>query len=119
MDQREDIAAYIDTLKIGEGLSDQEIKQGYETFKNEKFARRLAEIAGKYGIKTKDLEDFVEGIMQRMIFDGESLSDLLAPQELGWKDRTQKELDLMEDLTPLLHKLAQGREISGLAAYEK
>jgi len=25
----------------------------------------------------------------------------------------------MEDLTPLLHKLAQGREISGLAAYEK
>jgi len=31
MDQREDIAAYIDTLKIGEGLSDQEIKQGYET----------------------------------------------------------------------------------------
>jgi len=43
----------------------------------------LAEIAGKYGIKTKDLEDFVEGIMQRMIFDGESLSDLLAPQELA------------------------------------
>jgi len=25
----------------------------------------------------------------------------------------------MEELTPLLHKLAQGREIAGLAAYEE
>jgi len=25
----------------------------------------------------------------------------------------------MEDLIPLLHKLAQGREISGLGAYEQ
>jgi type I restriction enzyme, R subunit len=53
-----------------------------------------------------------------MIFDGEQLSDLLAPLELGWKVRTQKELALMDDLMPLLKKLAQGREISGLAAYE-
>ena len=54
-----------------------------------------------------------------MIFDGEALSDLLAPLELSWKARTQKELALMEDLTPLLHKLALGKEISGLAAYER
>ena len=56
--------------------------------------------------------------MNRMIFDGEQLSDLLAPLGLGWKERTKKELALMEDLVPLLKKLAQGREISGLAAYE-
>jgi type I restriction enzyme R subunit len=54
-----------------------------------------------------------------MIFDGEQLSDLLAPQGLGWKARTQKELALMEDLIPLLHKLALGRAISGLGAYEQ
>jgi type I restriction enzyme R subunit len=42
----------------------------------------------------------------------------LAPLELSWKSRTQKELELMEDLIPLLKKIAQGREISGLAAYE-
>ena len=53
-----------------------------------------------------------------MIFDGEQLNDLLAPLQLGWKNRTKKELTLMEDLTPLLKKLAQGREISGLKAYE-
>ncbi len=118
MDEREDIAAYIGTLKAGEGLSEQEIRQGYETFKTEKFAGQLAEIAEKHGVETKELQGFIDGIMQRMIFDGEALSDLLAPLELGWKARTQKELDLMEDLTPMLHKLAQGREISGLAAYE-
>lgn len=53
-----------------------------------------------------------------MIFDGEQLSDLLAPLELGWKAHTQKELALMEDLIPILKKLAQGREISELGAYE-
>ena len=54
-----------------------------------------------------------------MIFDGEQLSELLAPLELGWKAHTQKELVLVDDLTPLLHKLAHGREISGLDAYEQ
>ena len=49
---------------------------------------------------------------------GEQLTDLLAPLALNWKARREKELALMADLMPLLHKLAQGREISGLGAYE-
>ena len=40
-------------------------------------------------------------------------------QTLGWKARTQAELALMEDLLPLLTKRAQGRDISGLSAYEQ
>ena len=44
---------------------------------------------------------------------------IAAPLELGWKARTKAELTLMEDLIPLLKKLAQGREISGLGAYEQ
>jgi len=56
--------------------------------------------------------------MSRMIFDGEKLTDLLEPLDLGWKERKDKELALMEDLVPQLRKLAQGREISGLGAYE-
>lgn len=58
-------------------------------------------------------------IVQRLIFDGEALSDLLQPLDLGWKERTGKELELMDDLIPLLYKLTQGKEISGLSAYEK
>ena len=118
MDEREDIAAYINTLKAGEALSEQAIRQGYETFKADKSARQLAEVAARHGLESAALKAFVDGILQRMIFDGEKLSDLLAPLELGWKARTQKELALMADLLPLLQKLAQGRDISGLAAYE-
>lgn len=118
MDDREDIKAYINTLQVGKGLDEKAIRQGYERFKAEKSARELADIATKHGLEAAALQTFVDGIMQRMIFDGEQLSDLLAPLDLGWKARTKKELALMEDLIPLLHKLAQGREISGLRAYE-
>jgi type I restriction enzyme R subunit len=54
-----------------------------------------------------------------MIFDAESLTELMAPLGLGWKARAQRELSLMADLIPLLRKLAQGREISGLEVYEE
>ncbi len=119
MDEREEIAAYINTLQVGEALSEQAIRSGYERFKAEKNARQLAGVASKHGLASEALQTFVVRILQRMIFDGERLSVLLAPLELGWKARTQKELALMDDLIPLLHKLAHGRQISGLAAYEQ
>ncbi len=119
IDEREDIAAYIDTLKAGVVMSEDGIRQGFETFKAGKFRSQLAEAAAKHGLEAAALQAFVDGILQRMIFDGEKLSDLLGSLGLGWKARTQKELALMDDLAPLLHKLAQGREISGLNAYEQ
>jgi type I restriction enzyme R subunit len=70
-------------------------------------------------LPVESLQRFVDGILDRMIFDGEQLSDLMAPLDLGWKARTQKELALMEELHPLLAKRAQGRDISGLSAYEQ
>lgn len=118
LDERDDIAAYIQTLEEGKGMSETEIREGYQTFKAEMFAKQLSQTAQKHGLETEVLKTFVDGIIARMIFDGEQLSDLLAPLELGWKDRTKKELELMENLVPLLKKLAQGHEISGLKAYE-
>ncbi len=119
MNERDDIAAYIATLKAGEGLSETAIRDGYTRFKAEKDAAELAAIAAKHGLATAALQGFVDTILQRMIFDGEQLSDLMAPLELGWKARTQAELALMEDLHPLLTKRAQGLDISGLSAYER
>jgi type I restriction enzyme R subunit len=119
MDERDDIADYIDTLEKGKGLDEKAIRAGFERFKKDKHTRQLATIANKHGLDTVVLQTFVDKILHRMIFDGEQLSNLLAPLELAWKARAQKELALMEDLIPLLHKLAQGREISGLGAYEK
>ncbi len=118
MDEREDIIDYINSLEIGKGLTEKEIREGYQTFKTEKFTKALNAIAEKYGLEAESLTAFVNRILDRMIFDGEDLSDLFAPLDLGWKDRTKKELALMDDLVPLLNKQAQGREIAGLAAYE-
>lgn len=118
MDERDDIVAYINSLPIGQTLDVQQIRDGYLKFKADKSANALIQMAEKHEITPESLQAFVDNIMNRMIFDGELLSDLLAPLELGWKARTKKELALMEDLVPHLHKLAQGREISGLSAYE-
>jgi type I restriction enzyme R subunit len=119
MNERDDIAEYIGTLKAGEGLSETAIREGYTRFKDEKNAKELAAIAARHGLATADLQPFVDGILDRMIFDGEQLSDLLAPLDLGWKARTQAELALMKELHPLLTKRAGGRDISGLSAYEQ
>jgi type I restriction enzyme R subunit len=81
--------------------------------------REIHDLAQKHGLGADLLQAFIDEVLRRCIFDGERLSELLAPLGLGWKARTQKELALMEDLAPLLHKLSKGQEISGLSAYEQ
>lgn len=117
--EREDMVAYIEQLDFSKGLTEQQLRDGFQTFKTEKNAKALAAIAQKHGLEIAALDAFVSGILARMIFDGEKLSDLLAPLELGWKARAQKETALMADLIPYLNKLAGGRDISGLSAYEE
>ena len=118
MEEEEDLTDFINQVDWSVGQTTEELKQNFETFKVEKYDKELAAIANKHGLQTADLKKFVEKIMNRMIFDGEKLTDLLEPLELSWKERRTKELALMEDLVPQLKKSAQGREISGLAAYE-
>jgi type I restriction enzyme R subunit len=118
INERDAIAEYIGTLKAGEGLSETAIRDGYTRFKAEKNAKELADIAARHGLATAALQAFVDGILDRMIFDGEQLSDLMAPLDLGWKARTEAELALMADLHPVLTQRAGGRDISGLSAYE-
>ncbi|HTV46988.1 MAG TPA: type I restriction endonuclease subunit R [Phycisphaerae bacterium] len=119
IDEREIITEYVRSLKAGEGLDENAIRAGYQQFKDEKNAAEVAEKAQKHGLSTESLQAFIDGILGRMIFDGEQLTTLFAPLDLSWRIRTQKELALMADLIPLLKKRAAGREISGLKAYEE
>lgn len=120
IDEREDIMAYIDSLdaKGVNGKTEKEIRDGYELFKTEKFANELMDIADKHHLDIASLKAFVDDIVERKIFDGEKLNDLLAPLGLGWKDRIRKEDELMKDLIPLLKRMVSGQKISGLSAYE-
>ncbi len=117
-DEREEISEYVRSLKEGEGLDEAAIRTGYEQFKIEKQEQEIEILAQVHGLTAHSLSAFVDTILQRMIFDGEQLTDLMEPLDLGWRERHERELALMTDLVPLLNKRAHGRDISGLKAYE-
>jgi type I restriction enzyme R subunit len=119
IDEREAITDYVRTLQAGQGLDQKEIEAGYRRFRDERYAAELAAVAQKHGLATDRLQTFVDAILQRMVFDGEQLTELMEPLGLGWRERRVAELALMDDLVPLLKKRAAGREISGLNAYEQ
>ena len=118
MDEQEDLTEYINSLDWESGQDEKSLRDGYEKFKTDKNEKIVYYISDKYGLKKNDLVAFIENILTRMIFDGEKLTDLMETLDLGWKERREKELALMEDLIPLLKKQTQGRVISGLEAYE-
>jgi type I restriction enzyme R subunit len=118
MDEADDLADYFAHLPTDRGFTETEIRAGFDTFKAAKTAAELAATATRHGVAPEALTTFVAGILRRLIFDSEALGDLLAPLGLGWKTRAAKEKELMTELIPLLKKMAQGREISGLKAYE-
>jgi type I restriction enzyme R subunit len=117
MNERDDIAAYIATLKVGEGLSEASIRDGYTRFKKEKDSAELTAIAAKHQLAPATLQAFVDSTLQRLILDSDALTSLMAPLDLGWKARAQAETALMKELTPLLTRRAGERDISGLRAY--
>ena len=117
LDERAEITDYVHSLKEGEGLDEAAIRADYEQFKAKKQAKEIEGIAQVHGLTTESLSAFVDTILQRMIFDGEQLTDLMEPLDLGWRERRERELALMVDLVPVLNKRAHGRDISGLNAY--
>jgi type I restriction enzyme R subunit len=118
MDDSQLIVDYIDSLGEVKGRSEDEIRAGFERFRAERQTAEIAALAEKHGLPTDRLQAFIDTILQRMVFDGEHLTELMQPLGLNWKARRVAELALMEDLVPLLKKRAGGREVSGLNAYE-
>ncbi|WP_295388734.1 type I restriction endonuclease subunit R [uncultured Thiodictyon sp.] len=119
IDDRDALTEYIDSLDTSKAHTVEGVREQYAHYKVAKTAQVIADLARQHGLSAAALQGLVDAILRRMIFDGALLNDLLAPLELGWKARTKAELALMDDLMPLLHRLAQGREISGLGAYEQ
>lgn len=119
LDKRELITEYVDSLKEGEVLDQGEVKKGYIQFRAGKEKKETAALARQHGLAGDALAVFVETILRHGIFDGERLTDLMAPLGLGWRERSRRERALMDGLIPILRKRAQGQEIAGLDAYER
>ena len=119
MDEQQIIVDYIDSLGSVKGLDEKEIRAGYRRFRDQRQAAELVAVAKTHSLAPDRLQPFVDNILQRMVFDGEQLTEILEPLDLPWKARHTAELALMADLVPLLKKRAAGRDISGLSAYEQ
>ncbi len=119
LESKEDMIDYINSLPIGKALDEGNIKKGYKTFKDNKNTKELEYIAANHDLEPPTIQTFVDRILDRYIFDGELLTDLFEPLGLGWKARRVKELALMKELSPLLKKMADGKDISGLEAYDE
>lgn len=118
LEEKDDIIEYINTLETGKGMSEDAIKAEYKKFKDEKSGNEILKISQKHDINVDILKKFIEEIIKHNRFDGEKLTDLMEPLDLSWREKTTKELALMEDMVPLLKKMANGQEIIGLKAYE-
>ena len=71
MDEEADLTDYINHLDWNGGQDVKSLREGYESFKVEKYDKELAAIASSYGLQTAQLKTFVDKIIDRMIFDGE------------------------------------------------
>jgi len=117
MDEGQDLARYIEKLPTDTKLTEQEIKEGYQRFKQAEQDKELAAIADKHNVPLSALRSFVEEVALRKIFDGEDLDSLYEGQNLGWKERGAKQKALAQDLKPYLLKQVKDAEISGLSAW--
>lgn len=66
IDEKDDIIAYINTLKVGEPLSEASIREGFLAFKTEQKNRELTTLAQQHQIAPAALQSFVERTLQRM-----------------------------------------------------
>ena len=116
-DQRDLLGKYIRQLDLGQGRTKEDIMTGFKAFKTTESSQQIKNLAQAHDLEAEALQSFVDEILDRHVFDGELLTDLMAPLELGWKARSQAERALMKELVPLLNQRADGQEISGLSGY--
>ena len=114
-DEKEYIAAYIDSLPLGTAMSDQEVKDGYQAFKEKMINETFAAMAENYGIDKESLLAFITETIRFARIDEDKLNELFAA--MGWKARKAAKESLIKDLAPHFNRLASGRKIEGLSAY--
>lgn len=119
MNEREYLKAFIEQeLTKGSGMSEQEIRQRYEAFKDKRFNQQIVALAKNYGIETAALEGFVNETVKLRRIDEDMLSELLGHID-SWKQRKRAKEELLVQLAPLFDLLTGGSNIEGLNAYVK
>lgn len=117
MNEREYLKAFIEEeLEKGSGMSELEIRQRYQAYKDKRFNQQIAALADEYGIETAALEAFVSETAKLRRIDEDALRELLNHID-GWKQRKAAKEGLLARLAPLFDLLTGGNTIEGLNAY--
>lgn len=117
LDEKDDIVDYVETLEVGIGLSEEEIRKGYKQFKETKRNNAIISLAKEFNINEKELIRIANDTIRQMSFSGDMLDGLFS-HDLNWKERAKLEEALMAKLIPILNKMAKDNPIRGLDAYE-
>ena len=119
MNERDYLKAFIEEeLEKGSGMSEIEIRQRYQAYKDKRFNQQIAALAQEYNIDTTALEGFVNETAKLRRIDEDSLRELLGHID-NWKQRKAAKEGLLARLAPLFTLLSGGSTIEGLNAYVK
>ena len=121
MDDSDEIIEYINSLDKDDinGKTVDEVKKDFEDFKQHKYDSEINSIANDFQLGKDSLTAFITRTLDRLILDNDQLTELFEPLELGWRERVVKEKEFMTRIVPLLKRMAKGKEISGLNAWEE
>ena len=121
MDNSDEIIEYINSLDKDDinGKTVDEVKKDFEDFKQHKYDNEINSIASDFQLDKDRLMAFITRTLDRLILDNDQLTELFEPLELGWRERVAKEKEFMARIVPLLKRMAKGKEISGLNAWEE
>ena len=118
IEEREDLREFVNLIfENGKIISEDDFREQYEVFRQAKIRAEKEAVCQEFGVAYDKLETFIVRTVKRLILDTEDLEELLASEELGWKERGAKEKAIVVALAPLLKKLTKGKDISGLSAY--
>lgn len=119
MNEREYLKAFIEEeLEKGSGMSEMEIRQRYQEYKNKRFNQQIEALAQEFGIDTAALEGFVNETVKLRRIDEDTLRELLSHID-SWKQRKAAKEGLLVCLAPMFALLSGDNTIEGLNAYVK
>ena len=119
MDERDYLRTFIEEeLTQGSGISEAEIRQRYDEFKNRRFNKQIVDLAYEFDLDAAALQSFVDETILLRRIDEDVLRELLSNIS-GWKQRNAAKENLLNRLAPIFSLLTGGTTIEGLNAYLK
>jgi len=119
INDREYITSFINALNFGKNKGVDDLKKDFAQYKQTQIWEEIQKISDSFGLDFTLTKPFVERTISRRILDSEELTELLMPLGLDWKERGPKEVEVIKALKASMYQFTEGREISGVSAYEE